>query len=160
MGRSNPYLGAGRSASASVAATARAWSRPAAKAVKARPFAPAAARDRPSRAVRPPGRGGFRIGAATRKRRATAATSGRGFAIVNLQRLAHWDPAVEITPDSLQERGLVKAVRDGVKILGSLGDAALPAGLRVRYVLFSKSARETLLAAGAQLEDELRARTH
>ncbi|MFY9884073.1 MAG: 50S ribosomal protein L15 [Candidatus Cybelea sp.] len=78
---------------------------------------------------------------------------GTRFAIVNLQRLAHWDPAVEVTPDSLQERGLVKAVRDGVKILGSLGDAALPAGLRVRYVLFSKSARETLLAAGAQLEE-------
>ncbi|MGA9944705.1 MAG: uL15 family ribosomal protein, partial [Candidatus Cybelea sp.] len=78
---------------------------------------------------------------------------GTRLAVVNLQRLAQWDPAVEITPDSLQERGLVKAVRDGVKILGALGDTTLPAGLRMRHVLFSKSARETLVAAGATIED-------
>jgi len=74
-------------------------------------------------------------------------------AVVNLHRLARWDPAIEITPESLQQRGLVKAVRDGVKILGPLGDATLPSGLRLRYVLFSKSAREALVAAGAQLEE-------
>jgi large subunit ribosomal protein L15 len=78
---------------------------------------------------------------------------GTRLAVVNLQRLAQWDPAVEVTPDSLQERGLVKAVRDGVKILGALGDTTLPAGLRMRHVLFSKSARETLVAAGATIED-------
>ncbi|MFZ0030643.1 MAG: 50S ribosomal protein L15 [Candidatus Cybelea sp.] len=78
---------------------------------------------------------------------------GTRFTVVDLQRLAHWDPAVEVTPDSLQERGLVKAVRDGVKILGALGDTTLPAGLRMRHVLFSKSARETLVAAGATIED-------
>ncbi|HEY6450108.1 MAG TPA: 50S ribosomal protein L15 [Candidatus Cybelea sp.] len=74
-------------------------------------------------------------------------------AIVNVQRLAQWDPAVEITPESLRERGLVKAPLDGVKILGSAGDAALPAGLRVRNVLFSKSARDALVAVGASLDE-------
>jgi large subunit ribosomal protein L15 len=78
---------------------------------------------------------------------------GTRIAVVNLNRLAQWDPAVEITPESLQERGLVKALLDGVKILGGGAGAALPAGLRARDVLFSKSAREALVAAGATLEE-------
>ncbi|MBV8531978.1 MAG: 50S ribosomal protein L15 [Candidatus Eremiobacteraeota bacterium] len=73
---------------------------------------------------------------------------GTRFAVVNLQRLAQWDPAVEVTPESLRERGLIKALRDGVKLLGA---ASLPAGLRVRDVLLSRSAREALEAAGADL---------
>jgi large subunit ribosomal protein L15 len=78
---------------------------------------------------------------------------GYSYAVVSLQRLAKWDPNVEITPESLRERGLVKAPLDGVKILGGGADATLPAGLRVRDVLFSKSAREALLAAGASIDD-------
>jgi large subunit ribosomal protein L15 len=78
---------------------------------------------------------------------------GTRLAVVNLRRLAEWDPAVEITPESLQSHGFVKALRDGVKLLGG-GDAALPSGLRVRHVLFSKSAREALVAAGATLEED------
>ncbi len=70
-----------------------------------------------------------------------------------MHRLAQWDPAVEISPESLRERGLVKALLDGVKILGSGAQTPLPAGLRVRDVLFSKSAREALVAAGATLEE-------
>ncbi len=78
---------------------------------------------------------------------------GYRLAIINLQRLTKWDPAVEITPESLREHGLIKAVLDGVKILGAGADAALPAGLRIRNVAFSKSAREALLAAGAVVDD-------
>ncbi len=78
---------------------------------------------------------------------------GTQYAVVNLQRLAQWDPAVEITPESLQERGLVKALRDGVKLLGGSG-VALPSGLHVRHVLFSSPAREALVAAGATLTEE------
>ncbi len=77
---------------------------------------------------------------------------GTRYAVVNLQRLAQWDPAIEITPESLKERGLVKALLDGVKILGT--GASLPAGLRLRDVVFSQSAREALTAAGAQIEGE------
>jgi large subunit ribosomal protein L15 len=77
---------------------------------------------------------------------------GTQYAVVNLQRLAQWDPTVEITPESLREHGFVKALLDGVKILGSSSGAALPAGLRFRDVLFSQNAREALTAAGATIE--------
>ncbi len=74
-------------------------------------------------------------------------------AVVNVHQLTHWDPAVEITPESLRERGVLKSALDGVKILGAGRDAALPAALRVRNVLFSKSARDALVAAGATIEE-------
>jgi large subunit ribosomal protein L15 len=74
-------------------------------------------------------------------------------AVVNLSRLAQWDPSVEITPESLRELGLLKALLDGVKILGDAGTTTVPSGLRFRDVLFSKSAREALAAAGATIED-------
>jgi large subunit ribosomal protein L15 len=74
-------------------------------------------------------------------------------AVVNLKQLAQWDAAVEVTPESLRERGVLKSTLDGVKILGvGAGTGSLPSGLRFRDVLFSKSAREALTAAGAQLE--------
>jgi large subunit ribosomal protein L15 len=78
---------------------------------------------------------------------------GTQLAVLNLDRLAQWDPAVEITPESLREQGLVKALLDGVKILGRGAGAPLPSGLRLRDVLFSASAREALLAAGATIEE-------
>jgi large subunit ribosomal protein L15 len=78
---------------------------------------------------------------------------GARLAVVNLHRLTQWDPAVEITPESLRERGLVKSELDGIKILGAGAGASLPAGLRLRDVLFSKSAREALAAAGATIAD-------
>jgi len=81
---------------------------------------------------------------------------GTRLAVVNLARLARWDPGIEITPESLKEHGLVKAALDGVKILGG-GDSTLPPGLRFRDVLFSKTARESLLAAGADLPVSSRA---
>jgi large subunit ribosomal protein L15 len=79
---------------------------------------------------------------------------GTRYAVVNLRRLAQWDPAIEITPESLKDRGLVKALRDGVKILGAGTGASVPSGLRLRDVLVSQSAREALTAAGAQIEGE------
>jgi large subunit ribosomal protein L15 len=75
-------------------------------------------------------------------------------AVVSLRRLSEWDPTIEITPESLCERGVLKATLDGVKILGADGDLALPSGLRFRDVLFSKTARERLEAAGAQFADD------
>jgi large subunit ribosomal protein L15 len=79
---------------------------------------------------------------------------GTRLVVVNLSRLAQWDPSVEITPESLRERGVLKALRDGVKILGDgAGSVTLPSGLRFRDVLFSKSAREALTSAGAQIEE-------
>jgi hypothetical protein len=40
-----------------------------------------------------------------------------------------------------------------VKILGRGAGVTLPSGLRLRDVLFSASAREALLAAGATIEE-------
>ncbi|MBV8372274.1 MAG: 50S ribosomal protein L15 [Candidatus Eremiobacteraeota bacterium] len=75
-------------------------------------------------------------------------------AVVNLHRLAQWDPSVDVTPESLQEKGLLKRVLDGVKILaGSRAANALPTGLRFRDVMFSEAARSALVAAGAQIEE-------
>lgn len=73
------------------------------------------------------------------------------FAVVNLRQLTGWDASVEITPESLRDNGLVKRILDGVKILGMESGAALPSGLRLRDVLCSKKARETLEKAGAVL---------
>ncbi len=73
--------------------------------------------------------------------------------VVNLHDLADWDASVEITPQTLKVAKKIKAVRDGVKILGgSKPGKTLPSGLRFRDVLFSNSAREALQAAGASIE--------
>lgn len=74
-------------------------------------------------------------------------------AVVNLARLSDWDASVEISPESLIERGLLKKTHDGVKILGKdASTTKLPSGLKFRDVLFSKTAREALEAAGAAIE--------
>lgn len=76
------------------------------------------------------------------------------FAVVNLHQLDGWDATVEVTPQSLKEKGILKALRDGVKILGGAKDGkSLPTGLKFRDVLFSNSAREALAAAGASFEE-------
>jgi large subunit ribosomal protein L15 len=75
-------------------------------------------------------------------------------AVVNLHALADWDAAVEVTPQTLKVAKKIKALRDGVKILGGTKSGrTLPSGLRFRDVLFSNSAREALVAAGATFED-------
>ena len=77
------------------------------------------------------------------------------FAVVNLHDLADWDSSVEVTPQTLKVAGKIKAVRDGVKVLGgSKPGKTLPSGLRFKDVLFSNSAREALQAAGASIEGE------
>jgi large subunit ribosomal protein L15 len=75
------------------------------------------------------------------------------FAVVNITRLAEWDASIEITPETLIERGILKSALDGVKILGKGADTTkIPSGLKFRDVLFSKTAREALQGAGAALE--------
>ncbi|HTX58188.1 MAG TPA: 50S ribosomal protein L15 [Verrucomicrobiae bacterium] len=79
---------------------------------------------------------------------------GTRYAVVNLHSFAQWDPSVEVTPESLKEKGLVKAALDGVKVLGGhKSGKTLPTGLRFRDVVFSASAREALVAAGATIEE-------
>jgi len=76
------------------------------------------------------------------------------YAVINLHQLAAWDASVEVTPEALKEKGLLKSLQDGVKILGgSKSGASLPSGLKFRDVIFSASAREALTAAGAHIEE-------
>jgi large subunit ribosomal protein L15 len=75
-------------------------------------------------------------------------------AVINLHDLADWDTSVEVTPQTLKVAGKIKAVLDGVKILGgSKPGKTVPSGLRLSDVLFSNSAREALQAAGAQIAE-------
>jgi large subunit ribosomal protein L15 len=75
-------------------------------------------------------------------------------AVVNLHQLADWDAGIEVSTESLKEKGVLKSSQDGVKILGGAKTGkTLPSGLRFRDVQFSNSAREALTAAGAKIED-------
>lgn len=75
------------------------------------------------------------------------------YTVVNVGDLADWDPAVEISPQTLKVAKKIRAIGDGVKILGgSKPGKSLPGGLRFRDVLFSSSAKAALEAAGATIE--------
>ncbi len=74
------------------------------------------------------------------------------YTVVNLGDLADWDPGVEVSPQTLKVAKKIKAIGDGVKILGGSAGKSLPGGLRFRDVLFSSSAKEALEAAGATIE--------
>jgi len=73
------------------------------------------------------------------------------YSVVNLVDLEGWDVKVVVTPESLKEAGLVRKLRDGIKILGS-GDAPKKA-LHFRDVQFSSTAKTKLEAAGAVFEE-------
>ena len=76
------------------------------------------------------------------------------YAVVNLHQLSAWDASVEVSPESLKERGLLSSTLDGVKILGgSKSGKSLPQGLKFRDVVFSASALEALKAAGATVPE-------
>lgn len=69
---------------------------------------------------------------------------------VNVQVLNRFDPQTRVTPELLEECGIVKQPsRDGIKILGS-GQLEQP--LTVRAHAFSQSAREKIQAAGGTVE--------
>jgi len=67
------------------------------------------------------------------------------FALVNLRDLKEFTPEETITPELLIQRGYIKELRDGLKILG---DGELKAALKITAHHFSKSAREKIQKAG------------
>ncbi len=73
----------------------------------------------------------------------------RRFATVNLSDLAEFGPSEKITPQLLQQRGLVRRLGDGLKILG---EGELKAPLEIRAHRFSKSALEKIRKAGGKAE--------
>lgn len=71
------------------------------------------------------------------------------WSIVNIAQLDRFLTGTEVTPDLLWELGIVKQVKEGVKILGN-GD--LSVALNVRAHAFSESAKEKIVAAGGTAE--------
>jgi large subunit ribosomal protein L15 len=71
------------------------------------------------------------------------------YAIVNLSELARVSGADPITPEVLLQKGLIKATRDGVKVLG-MGE--FKEKITVRAHKFSKSAVDKIQAAGGKTE--------
>ncbi len=71
------------------------------------------------------------------------------YALVNLRDLAGFGPEERITPDFLIQRGLVKRLRDGLKVLG---DGELKAPLNIAAHVFSKTALEKIQKAGGTAE--------
>ena len=71
-------------------------------------------------------------------------------AIVNVAALeANYDAGAVVTIDSLIEKGLVKKVLDGVKVLGY---GEITKNLTVKATAFSQSAKEKIEAAGGKAE--------
>jgi large subunit ribosomal protein L15 len=74
----------------------------------------------------------------------------RRYALVNLNVLEeHFEAGAEITPEVLQERGLLRDLHFGLKVLG---DGDLSKKLTVRAHKFSQSAQEKIQAAGGTAE--------
>ncbi|HUO34018.1 MAG TPA: 50S ribosomal protein L15 [Candidatus Acidoferrum sp.] len=71
------------------------------------------------------------------------------FAVVNVGTLNAFPAGETVTPELLVGTGVVRALRDGVKILG---DGDLSVALTVRAHAFSKSAQEKISKAGGKAE--------
>jgi large subunit ribosomal protein L15 len=71
------------------------------------------------------------------------------FALVNLRDLKDFTPEEPITPELLIQRGYIKQLGDGLKVLG---DGELKVALRVAAHHFSRSAREKIEKAGGTAE--------
>jgi large subunit ribosomal protein L15 len=73
----------------------------------------------------------------------------REYLAVNLERLADFEAGATVDPEVLKSRGLVKNLRDGLKILGT---GELQHALHVKAHKFSKSAAEKIQKAGGTIE--------
>jgi large subunit ribosomal protein L15 len=72
------------------------------------------------------------------------------YSVLNVSQLGVFEADTHVTPDLLEERGIVRQPsRDGIKVLGS-GKIEHP--LRVRAHAFSETAREKIEDAGGTVE--------
>lgn len=71
----------------------------------------------------------------------------RHFAEVNVEKLETFEKGSEITPDVLLETGIIRKLRDGVKVLGN---GELSVKLTVKAHAFTGSALAKIAAAGGQ----------
>jgi large subunit ribosomal protein L15 len=71
------------------------------------------------------------------------------FTEVNVDDLNRFEAGTVVTPELLREIGLVKQVKDGIKVLG---DGKLEKNITVKAQKFSKSAIEKIESAGGKAE--------
>ena len=71
------------------------------------------------------------------------------FTEVNVDDLNRFEAGTVVTPELLREIGLVKQVKDGIKVLG---DGKLEKNITVKAHKFSKSAIEKIESAGGKAE--------
>jgi len=74
---------------------------------------------------------------------------GKEYVEVNVSALNKLDNGTTVTVQTLKDAGIIKSVKDGVKILGN---GNLEKALTVQVHAFSKSAAEKIAAAGGKAE--------
>ena len=74
---------------------------------------------------------------------------GTEYSVINVSDLNKFEAGATVTPEAIKEAGLVKQVKDGIKILGN-GD--LEKNLTVQAHKFSKTAIEKIESAGGKAE--------
>ncbi len=71
------------------------------------------------------------------------------YAVVNLGDLASFEAGAQVDPQVLKEKGIVKAFKDGLKVLG---DGEIKNAIKVRAHKFSKAAVDKIEKAGGTVE--------
>ena len=74
---------------------------------------------------------------------------GTEYTVLNVDALNKFEVGTVVTPEMLKEAGLVKQVKDGIKILG---DGKLEKNLTVQAHKFTKTAVEKIESAGGKVE--------
>ena len=74
---------------------------------------------------------------------------GTEYTVLNVDALNKFEAGTVVTPEMLKEAGLVKQVKDGIKILG---DGKLEKNLTVQAHKFTKTAVEKIESAGGNVE--------
>ena len=71
------------------------------------------------------------------------------YAVVNLETLNRFEDDTTVTPELLQESGIIKDAKSGIKVLGT---GELNKKLTVKAAKFSKTAEEAIKVAGGSVE--------
>ena len=74
---------------------------------------------------------------------------GTEYTVLNVEDLNRFDADTVVTPELMKEIGMVKQVKDGIKILGN---GTLEKKLTVKAAAFSESAKAKIEAAGGKAE--------
>ena len=71
------------------------------------------------------------------------------YAVINLEDLNKFENGVEVTPEILKNMGIIKDIKDGIKILGN---GTLNKKLNIKASKFSKSAKQQIEKLGGKAE--------